>query len=431
MTSPIKETPMPDAYCGEGPASGRPIVFLGGIFLPGQAEEVQSLSQGPVQYAADALQKALLRGLAEVSSAPVKAVNLPFVGSYPKNYQSPWFPARSGEYPLGVPVDGKRFLNLRFVKFLFRFWVALSGLRTAVPRDQPSEVLVYSSHLPFLAAARILRWQRPKVRLSIILPDLPEFMGVGGRLYHAVKAIESSIFRMLIPGFDNFVLLTKAMGDRLGIPPERYVVVEGIYDPIDDSSGEEVDHTIGGDDFPILYTGTLAARYGIGDLLDAFERLALPQARLWVCGDGDTRSRVEAFAARDSRVRYFGTVPRRQALALQRQAAVLVNPRRPDGEFTKYSFPSKTMEYLASGKPVVMHALPGMPEKYLEHLILPCSPDANGLAEALLLVARQSTEWREARGMAGRRFILSEKTPSAQVTRVLNLISSIDKLKTI
>ena len=91
-----------------------PIVFLGGIFLPGQVEEVQRQSRGPVQYAADALQKAFLRGFAEASGSPVRAVSLPFVGSYPKGYRSLWFPARSGEYPTGVPIDGRRCNWIRF-----------------------------------------------------------------------------------------------------------------------------------------------------------------------------------------------------------------------------------------------------------------------------------------------------------------------------
>mgnify|MGYP003303651866 CR=1 FL=1 len=44
---------------------------------------------------------------------------------------------------------------------------------------------------------------------------------------------------------------------------------------------------------------------------------------------------------------FTGKIDRSQVLALQRSATVLVNPRRNNEEYTKYSFPSKTMEYLA------------------------------------------------------------------------------------
>jgi glycosyltransferase involved in cell wall biosynthesis len=107
-------------------------------------------------------------------------------------------------------------------------------------------------------------------------------------------------------------------------------------------------------------------------------------------------------------------------LELQRAASVLVNPRRPEGEFTKYSFPSKTMEYLASSKQVIMHRLPGMPPEYLEHLTIPATPDASGLAQALRAVSARSKDERAISGAQARAFILASKSPDAQVTRVLD-----------
>jgi glycosyltransferase involved in cell wall biosynthesis len=209
------------------------------------------------------------------------------------------------------------------------------------------------------------------------------------------------------------------MGERLGVPPGRRVVVEGIFDPADDPV-VDVPTEPGSDGFVVLYTGTLAARYGIVDLLKAFSALDRPDAVLWICGEGDARDQVEAMVRRDPRVRYFGQVPRARALALQRQASVLVNPRRPEGEFTKYSFPSKTMEYLASGRPIIMHDLPGIPPEYRDHLILPPTPDNDGLAAALREAASRPFDSLRDRGAAGRAFVLAQKSPQAQVARILD-----------
>lgn len=413
---------------GDGPTENgqHPVVFLGGLFLPERIDEIQRLSRGPVQFAADALQKAFLRGFAKAMDAPLRVVNLPFVGSYPERYRAFRFPAWSGEYSTGVTVDGQPFLNLKLVKYLSRFRAALAGLEAATPRNEQATLVVYSAHLPFLAAARLVRRSRPQITLCVILPDLPEFMDVGGRVYSFLKKIESFLFRKLIADVDCFVLLTDAMGDRLGIPQARRVVVEGIFDSIDDLAGTETPPEGLPGDFPILYTGTLAARYGIGDLLDAFERLDRTQARLWICGDGDTRNRIEALAARDSRVTYFGQVTRSQALRLQRQAAVLVNPRRAEEEFTKYSFPSKTMEYLASGKPVVMHALPGVPKDYLDYLVIPRTQDPAGLAEALDDLARRPAEELVDLGRQGRSFVLDNKSPEMQVSKIFACLHALE-----
>ena len=395
------------------------IIFLGGVFLPSQRTTILKHSRGVVQNAADALQKAFLRGFAEHVGDKIQLVNLPFVGSYPRMYDTMTFPACEDSLPAGIRARGEGFLNLRFIRFWSRFVSAFRGLRRASKDIEAPVLVVYSAHLPFLAAARLTRIVRRDVFLCAILPDLPEFMGVGGRLYTTYKAVESFLFRKLVRGFDSFIFLTDAMGERIGIPVEKRMVVEGIYDPHDDPPSTET-ASDGDNTFTILYTGTLAARYGIVDLLQAFEDLDAPEARLWICGDGDTRPTIESMAGREPRLQYFGQVPRSRALELQREASVLVNPRRPEGEFTKYSFPSKTMEYLASGKQVIMHGLPGIPPEYLEHLTIPATADAAGLAHALRKVSALSPDERATRGARARAFILASKSPEAQVARVLN-----------
>ncbi|MDH3511420.1 MAG: glycosyltransferase [Gammaproteobacteria bacterium] len=395
------------------------VVFLGGVFLPSQISSILENSRGVVQNAADALQKAFLKGFAVSDNVTVQLVNLPFISSFPKLYKQAVFPSCDDMLSPNIKARGEGFLNLRFFRPWSRFVSAHRGLRHAVRSLRSPVIVVYSAHLPFLAAARLVRLFRKDVLLCAILPDLPEFMGVGGRLYVLFKSIESMLFRKVVGRYDSFVFLTDAMGERLKIPSNRRIVVEGIFDT-QDYPNEAAGEVLSDGEFKILYTGTLAMRYGIVDLLRAFERIENSDFRLWICGDGDARSTIEAMASRDTRVHYFGQVPRTKALSLQRQASVLVNPRRPEGEFTRYSFPSKTMEYLASGKPVIMHALPGIPPEYFDHLIIPRTPDAEGLAEALLETADTSPDALAKRGDAGRKFVLTQKSPEAQVSRVLH-----------
>lgn len=44
-------------------------------------------------------------------------------------------------------------------------------------------------------------------------------------------------------------------------------------------------------------------------------------------------------------------VPNSGVLKAQSESEILVNPRNDNNEFTKYSFPSKVIEYLGSGTP--------------------------------------------------------------------------------
>lgn len=400
------------------------IIFLGGIFLDDQKRMIEENSVGVVQNAADALQKAFLSGIEATTARKVALVNLPFVNSYPGGYRGKSFPALRTTLYGRIEVFGMGFFNLQFLRWGTRFAAALRGLRQAATANcepgSPDTIIVYAAYLPFLSAALLHRLFHRGTRICLILPDLPEFMGSGGFLYRKGKAVESAIFFAMARRIDRFVLLTKFMAERLALGPDRFVVVEGIHRPDQNDAATAMP---AGPGRIFLYAGTLASRYGILDLLDAFEALREPQYQLWICGDGDAREAVKSLCARDPRVTYHGQIPREQALALQSKAHVLVNPRRPEGEFTKYSFPSKTMEYLASGRAIVMHRLPGMPDEYLDHIIAPASSDAQGLQAALQQTAEMSDAELGARGAAGREFVLMQKNPAAQCQRLVDMLA--------
>ena len=130
-------------------------------------------------------------------------------------------------------------------------------------------------------------------------------------------------------------------------------------------------------------------------LVDTFRKMDDPRLRLILCGTGDARDHVIRCAQEDSRIDYRGFVPPAEAAALVRSADVLVNPRMNGGKYTKYSFPSKNIEYLLSGHPVVACPLDGMPPAYRHFMY--CFSDAEGLEQAIrsaLAAADQGEKYR-------------------------------------
>ena len=103
-----------------------------------------------------------------------------------------------------------------------------------------------------------------------------------------------------------------------------------------------------------------------------------------------------------------------------REVDLLVNPRPSSAEFCKYSFPSKTMDYMASGVPVLMTRLPGLPSDYRERVFFIEDESPEGVAAALERVLSQSDEALLAFGDEARRFVLSEKNHLAQTARLLD-----------
>lgn len=391
------------------------VIFLGGILLDSQIEAIEASSKVVVQHAANALQKAFIRGLMDNNIKPV-IVNLPFIGSFPRADRRYFFPAVRDSLFGETTVIGQSFNNLPLIRGYSRYQGALKGLREACQGDDSPIIVVYSAHLPFIHAALALKKERPATRICLILPDFIEFMGQPRGLRKALISLEAAEFYRASKAVDYFVTLTNHMAERLNLNRDRYVVVEGIFD----SHSDDFERSWPTEQGPIFaYTGTLASRYGILDLLDAFAAVDTPAARLRICGDGDARPLVEAAANRDQRITFYGQVPRPQALRLQAESHIVVNPRPAEGEYTKYSFPSKTMEYLASGRPVVMHWLPGIPDEYRQYLTVPPTGGAMGLADAMRSLASMENSELKTIGARNREFVLSEKSPGAQVKKLV------------
>lgn len=55
----------------------------------------------------------------------------------------------------------------------------------------------------------------------------------------------------------------------------------------------------------------------------------------------------------DNRNKYFRVVPNQAVAEEELKATLLVNLRPSNEEFTKYSFPSKNMEYMVLGTPTL------------------------------------------------------------------------------
>lgn len=401
-----------------------PVVFLGGIFTPGQTDYVLKQSKGNIQNAADAFQKNIIRGLTENAGADVSMVNLPFIGTYPYLFSEPKFPGTREEVLDDVKLVGMPFVLGRPWKTFSRFLAAAKGL-AEVDTQRGSVILIYSAHLPFLAAALLQKLRKRDTRVCLVLPDFPEFMDERGRLYAMAKAVESRLFRLLAKRMDGFVVLTRAMADRLGLDNSKFAVVEGIAAP---SELPEIEHSETGKRV-FLYTGTLASRYGIVDLVQSFRNVKSDSAELWIAGEGDARELIVEAARQDARIRFLGQVSRSEALRLQMEATVLVNPRKPTGEFTKYSFPSKTMEYMASGRPVIMFRLPGMPEEYVPHFIDPGVGGPNAMQEAIENVIAADLSELKKLGANAREFVLTQKNAKAQCRKILALMSSIRSIQ--
>lgn len=143
----------------------------------------------------------------------------------------------------------------------------------------------------------------------------------------------------------------------------------------------------------VFYAGSRSRWAGVDLLLDAWPLVTAPGAALWLCGQG-RNDRLDRAVMSDARITDFGVVAEKRLRELMTHATVLVNPRPPDCIGNTLNFPSKLLDYLGTGKPVVSTWTPGLSPHYRESLVVadPASPAV--LAARIDEVLRWSEEQR-------------------------------------
>jgi glycosyltransferase involved in cell wall biosynthesis len=82
------------------------------------------------------------------------------------------------------------------------------------------------------------------------------------------------------------------------------------------------------------------------------------------------------------------------------------------------------MEYFASGTPVLMYRLQGIPEEYYSYCYTIKGFSVDEFKESLINVLSIDEQERLALGKKAKEFILTEKTANLQVKRILKFLQN-------
>ncbi len=394
------------------------VLFIGNFFPEGVLKNLLADSRGRIVFSNHIFEMNVLKGLSGREDVDVTALTVPNVGSFPRKNRR-FFTGKECCYFEGVRIESAGFCNLWpfFIRSRRR---SLFRMLVRILRGYGAEPVKILLSAPEYYAQRALLQSLRKVNVNssvtVLLPDIPLIMDENSSARGPRKWAKHQFTRLsmdYLQTWDSYILLTETMRDFL---PEgcRTMVLEGLVDPA--SAPLDVPQN---DSSIIAYTGVVDRRYGVGLLLDAFLLCGVPDAELWIAGSGPMADELERKANEHPSVRYFGLVSPEEAASIRSKARVLVNPRTSEGRYTRYSFPSKTMEYLLSGKVIVAFMLPGMPEEYRSLLMIPEREDATALAATLREALLLSPEEALTRGERGRAFVLNHKDVRRQGERIL------------
>lgn len=223
--------------------------------------------------------------------------------------------------------------------------------------------------------------------------------------------------------FDGHVVASDAVArDFAGTKP--WMRLEGGVrdEQIDSESVRRTMRESDRDEFRIAVTGRLDETNGIPVILKACSLLGDVDYRLHIAGAGPLEQQVRAAAAANPRIRFHGMIPFSEVLNLYSNSDVLVNMRITNSIRTDYFFPSKMMEYLASGTPVITTCTGHIEREFGEfvHLLRDESPE--GLARIIRRVAGDEPRERIRKADQARSFMLSQKTWAVQTSRLAEFL---------
>ncbi len=251
------------------------------------------------------------------------------------------------------------------------------------------------------------------IKFVTICSEVPELRRYGNSFFSKIK---KRVFTWFNEQFDGYVFFSAEMKNVVRYKSKRTMVLEGIAPEIrkKPTSGKKN---------IIMYAGGLAADNKIPFLLECCKEI--PEiCEVWICGVGSDEDTIRALASQDSRIKYFGRVNNKEVLEMEEKAKILINFRSPAEELTKYSFPSKILEYIASGSLVLSTKLLGIPEEYFEYIVPVDQADKEKVKKAIIhnlqLKDEQYIEYCE----AAQEFI-GKKNYYLQSKKIVDFVNSI------
>lgn len=403
------------------------ILFLGRFYPKKILETISQDTDGKVGFSNHNFEKSLIAGFSSNDDVNLRVVTSPMVFSFPHNNKKAII--KKEQYiENGISIRSTGFFNLAFVNTLSSIFSLVRVLCSELKKYEGNvvNVVVNTPNIIHSIALEIAcNFVGKKINKLLIIPDVPECItrmdnkkGVKSRIVSVLNRFTAYLSKR----YDKYVFLADAMNDFYNVPKSDYIVMEGLID----KNKKISENSTQSDKEIILYAGTLRRIFGVMNLIEVFTKGNFDNTELWICGSGECAEEIEKIAAQSKCIKFFGLVDSSEAIRLQSIATILANPRSSAGEYTKYSFPSKTIEYLLAGKTVIMNRLPGIPKEYDQYLNYPESEDTDSWINKINDILKMDKSERNKKNQSGRDYILSNKTANIQCRRIINLFSGIN-----
>lgn len=363
-------------------------------------------------------QENLLASMKEAGLEPSIVLSLRPVRLFPRAKKL-WFRPESAELEGGVKAELVWFLNLPLLRIVTAgTWIfaklLLWGWRE---RKHTTWVCTFNLMEPpgvfTYIAARIIRAGALGMIMDVNVPGAIVSGGVFHRLNYRLE-------KLLIPRFDALITSTNEISSTFA-PSTPFIRIEGgirqkqLAPPRSGRTGSS-------SSFTIVAVGRLDRTNGFPEILEAFSLLPGDSFALHIAGSGPLERMVSDSASRDPRIRFHGFLRHEQVLDLYKNADVQINMRITESEGTRYVFPSKLIEYFASGVPVISTYTGHVEKEFHEFVFLLDDETGPGLARMIQHVASLDPDVAQEKARLAQDYVRARMTWDIQGARFANFL---------
>lgn len=179
----------------------------------------------------------------------------------------------------------------------------------------------------------------------------------------------------LAKNFDAYLCLTDGLNNYYNVNGKPSLITEGII-----QDRIPINHKKYSNYF--FYAGNLLEKFGINNLIKAFNLLANPEYKLLIAGHHHEQNLEFLSLVNRSNVVFLGCIDNDTIFSLESNSIANINPR-PVSDLDLYSFPSKTLEYLSSGSTTISTKNPILYSKFKDEIIWAENNSVEELKKAL------------------------------------------------
>ncbi len=200
--------------------------------------------------------------------------------------------------------------------------------------------------------------------------------------------------------FDGYLSLTDGLNELFNPNGKPSYIFEGIVEDKKIETKESKKPYI-------FFGGALMEKYGVYNLIEAFNELKKKDLELWICGHHGNEAKLNEAFKGNKNIKFLGLLPVEKVMEYEQASLCTINPRPFSEDLDRFSIPSKSLEYMAMGRPVISVRNTILMKKFPDELIWIPSSSVNDIKVGIEKVLEMTEVERENFGEKAKNRVIS------------------------